>query len=216
MMVAMVTQAPVLVLNGKLEWNTELVRIARQANPLFAADGGANALARLGLRPESVIGDLDSISSSVRAWLGDERLVYRQDQEHTDFEKALEFVFNERHLPRLTVLAAMGNRFDHTVCNLGILARHARGPNLVLRSVHQQVLATSNAIELAARPGETWSFWSFGSDTRLSVAGVRWPIRDHRIGVDINPSISNQATGTMLRIEPHGGTVVACRQLACP
>ncbi|HHQ48210.1 MAG TPA: thiamine pyrophosphokinase, partial [Acidobacteria bacterium] len=71
----------VLVANGPLVWTEELAALAASAEPLLAADGGANSLARLGLTPVAVIGDMDSISEATARWLGTDRLVRREDQD---------------------------------------------------------------------------------------------------------------------------------------
>ena len=116
-----------LVGNAPLVWTPRLASLAATSEPLFAADGGANHLARLGLRPSAVIGDLDSIADSVRTWLGEERMILRPDQERTDLDKAMEHVFDDIGLDRLRVLAALGGRHDHDVGNLGLLARRGLG-----------------------------------------------------------------------------------------
>ncbi|TFG39126.1 MAG: hypothetical protein E4H44_02685, partial [Candidatus Aminicenantes bacterium] len=61
---------PLLVANGPVRWTEALASLAATADPLLAADGGANHLGRIGLRPAVVIGDLDSITPGIRAWLG--------------------------------------------------------------------------------------------------------------------------------------------------
>ena len=99
------TTAAVLVANAPIEWSPKLAAMAAAARPLLAADGGATHLARLGLRPAAVIGDLDSISAETRAWLGEECMVHRPDQDRTDLDKALEYAFENVELERLTVLA---------------------------------------------------------------------------------------------------------------
>lgn len=210
----MAQQTPVLVLNGNLEWTECLADLARDARLLLAADGGANALARLGLRPDAVVGDLDSVDAEARAWIGEERMVHRPDQDATDFEKALAFAFENSGVDRLIVLGALGDRLDHTIGALGTLARQARGPNLMLVSEREHVIATTTPADLDARPGEIWSFWTFDPGVRVTLEGVRWPVTDAPLTVDDRPSISNEATGTRVRILPTGGTVVVCRVLA--
>ena len=146
---------PVLVLNGDLSWTKYLADLVRNAPLLLAADGGANTLARLGVCPDAVVGDLDSINPGTRTWIGDERLVHRPDQQRTDFEKGLAFAFEESGVDRLFVLGALGGRLDHTIGNLGVLARQTLGPDLVLITESERVLATSASLDLEAIPGET-------------------------------------------------------------
>ena len=205
------TGGALLVANAPLKWNPRLARLATSARPLLAADGGANHLARLGLRPAAVIGDLDSISPETRKWLGEDCLVKRPDQNRTDLEKALEYGFDELGIKHLTVLAALGGRIDHDLGNLGLLARLAMGRRLVLESAHQTVLAVTGETSLPASPGETWSFCTFDPSVRVTVEGVRWPLVNASIDVGTRPSISNEAMAEEVRIRTTGGAVVVVR-----
>ena len=204
----------VLVLNGDLKWTEGLEHLVREAPVVLAADGGANALARVGLRPDAVIGDLDSIDADTRSWIGEERLFHRPDQHTTDFEKALVFAFEDSKVERLIVLGALGGRLDHTIGNISVLAREARGSDLLLISEREQVLATTRPIELESNPGETWSFWTFDPKVRVTLKGVRWPVEKTQLTVGDRPSISNEAAGTRVQVVPHGGAVIVYR-LCC-
>ena len=46
----------VVVANGPMRWTPDLVQLAAGAQTLVAADGGANSLADVGLRPELLRG----------------------------------------------------------------------------------------------------------------------------------------------------------------
>lgn len=203
--------AAVLVLNAPFRWTEALTRVVLDAPRCLACDGGANALASIGVRPDTVIGDLDSIAPETRRWVGEDRLVHVTDQETTDFEKALAWTSEP-----LIVLGALGGRLDHTVANLGALAREGRGLDLILLSETERVFATNRPLECPARPGETWSFWTFDPGVRLTLDGVRWPVDDAPLHVGRRPSISNQAASEMIRIQPSGGSVVACTRTAAP
>ncbi|NOZ78792.1 MAG: thiamine diphosphokinase [Acidobacteria bacterium] len=200
---------PVLVANAPLRWTRALAAVAEAGEPLLAADGGANHLARLGLKPQAVIGDFDSIMPGTRAWVGEERLVHRPDQDRTDLEKALTFAFDGLKLDRLTVLAALGGRHDHAAGNLGLLARLCLGLRLVFRGDGFVSFAVTGRHELEASRGETWSFWSFDPRVRVTLDGVRWPVREADLSVAARPSISNVAEGgTVVLLAEHGPVVV--------
>ncbi len=197
--------------NAPLHWHPRLVSLASSAALLLAADGGANHLARLGLRPTAVVGDLDSISPETRAWLGEDSVIDRPDQNRTDLDKALEYAFNELEIRNLTVLAALGGRTDHDLGNLGLLARMALGERLIFEAADETVLAVTAEISLVAKPGEIWSFWTFDPTVRVTVEGVRWPMRDADIAASNRPSISNEAVSDHVRITATGGSVIVMR-----
>ena len=206
--------SPLLVANAPLSWTPRLAALAAAAVPLLAADGGANHLARLGLRPAAVIGDLDSISPETRAWLGEALLVERPDQDRTDLDKALEYAFDDLGVDRLTVLAAVGGRLDHDLGNLGLLARLAMGEKLIFEDAGHRILAVAGEAELVAQPGETWSFWTYDPSVRVTVDGVRWPIEDATVDAGGGPSISNEAVGDLVRVHATRGAVVVMRHFS--
>jgi thiamine pyrophosphokinase len=203
---------PLLVAGAPLNWTPRLAAMAASAAPLLAGDGGADHLARLGLRPAAVIGDLDSISPETRAWLGEESLIERPDQDRTDLDKALEYAFENLGLEHVTVIAALGGRVDHEIGNLGLLARLAMGERLVFEGDNLRILAIDGEAALAAHPGETWSFWTFNPFVRVTVAGVRWPIENAAIDAGGRPSISNETVDDLVRVRATGGAVVVMRK----
>lgn len=202
----------VLVANAPLRWTPRLTALATAADVLLAADGGANHLARIGLRPAAVIGDLDSISGVTRAWIGEAVMIERPDQDRTDLDKALEHAFDDLGLEEVTVLAATGGRVDHDLGNLSLLARLALGKRLIFVGDAHQLLATRSELRLESVPGETWSFWTYDPAVRVSVAGVRWPIEGTSLDASRRPSISNQATAEEIHISASGGSVIAYRE----
>jgi len=208
----MSTSSGLLVANGELRWSRGLAAAAKRAAPLLAADGGANHLARIGLRPDAVIGDLDSIADGVRAWVGEDRMVHRPDQDRTDLDKSLEHAFGELGLDRLTVLGATGGRLDHALGNLGLLARLALGERLVFLGEDQRIVAVEGDDALEAEPGEAWSFFTFSPGVRVTLAGVRWPVTGRALDLAGTPSISNEAVAETITIRAAGGAVVAVRR----
>jgi len=204
---------PLLVANGPFGWTDELASMAAVATPLLAADGGADQLGRIGLRPAAVIGDLDSITPGIRAWLGEDRMVHRPDQNRTDLDKALDFAFDELGLDRLTVLGATGGRLDHAAGNLGLLACRGLGERLVFLADDHRVVAITGEIVLPAVPGETWSFFTFDPEVRVTLEGVRWPVEDRALDLAGRPSISNQAAADEVAIRAGGGAVIVTRWL---
>ena len=204
---------PVVVANAPFQWTAELVELVERADPLLAADGGANRLVRLGLRPVAVVGDLDSLEPATRRYLGEGRLLLRADQDHTDLEKVLHHVFDELGLGRLTVLGAVGGRIDHTQANLGLLARYAAGEALVFRTAGELLVGVQGEAELEAVAGETWSFWTYDPAVRVTLTGVRWPVEGVGLDAGGRPSISNLALSGRVGVAAEGGAVVVMRQL---
>lgn len=94
-----------------------------------AADGGANRLARTApeLTPDAVVGDMDSASPAVLrtfAARGAKILDQHEDQDSTDFEKALRVVIARGGCERVYVLgeaAGVDGRLDHLFATLCVM-----------------------------------------------------------------------------------------------
>lgn len=162
--------------------SARLLRRALTLAPrLVAADGGANRALELGLEPEAVIGDLDSLSAEAAVRLAP-RLHRVAEQVTTDFDKAL------RHIEARFVLAVgfSGGRLDHALAALSTLAAHPRTRCLLLSDSDVSFLAPP---ELALRlaPGSRISLYPL-APVRGWQQGLVWPLEglefrpDGRIG----------------------------------
>lgn len=209
----MVSGKALMVAGAPFRWGRMTAAMASGATILLAADGGANHLARLGLKPMAVIGDLDSINDPTRRWIGEERMVHRPDQNRTDLDKALEYAFDDLGIDRLEVLAALGGRIDHDLGNLGLLARLGMGESLVFKGDDLIALAVRGEACLPAEVGEIWSFWTYDPDVRVTITGVRWPLENAPIDAAGRPSVSNEATEKTVHIRAERGSVVVYRNL---
>ena len=138
----------------------ELDRAAVEAADLLVAvDGGADALARVGLVPSLLVGDLDSISPEALADLrsrGVEVLDLPTAKDETDTEAALRLAI-ERGATRITVFNALGGpRLDHLLGNLLLLTAPWLAPVQVtlVDGLHEAFLAKGDGA-VTGQPGDT-------------------------------------------------------------
>jgi thiamine pyrophosphokinase len=147
-----------------------LARALALAPRLVAADGGADRALAAGQVPELVIGDLDSLSEAARARLGPARLHRIDEQETTDFDKALRSI----EAPFILALGFAGARLDHTLGMFNVLARHPGRRCVALGGSDLCFLATSE-LTLRLEPGTRLSLFPMGDVSGRS-SGLRWPI----------------------------------------
>jgi thiamine pyrophosphokinase len=198
----------VVVANAPLAWSETLVRIVRSAGLVVAADGGANHLARIGVKPEAVVGDLDSITPAVRAWLGEACLVPRPDQATTDLDKALAYVVDERGARTVTVLGATGGRLDHALENLALLARWADRAEVELRDETTRIVAVRAGAVFAVAPGATVSLLPVGRCESVWTEGLRWPLSGEPLDLLTRTGVCNQAVADRVSVRVEGGALL--------
>lgn len=166
----------------------------RLAPHLVAADGGADRAIKLGLLPEAVIGDLDSLSRAARVALQD-RLHRVSEQETTDFDKAL------RHIsaPFVLALGFSGGRADHELAVYNALMRH---PNrvCVILSGSDVIFLAPPRLELELPLKTRFSLFPMG-EVSVESQGLRWPTNGLRFSPDGAIGTSNQTRAARVTLE---------------
>ena len=192
----------VVLAGGELTHQTMPARLASAAcadRLVIAADSGLDLARQLGIDVDLVVGDLDSVSATAlddaRA-RGTEIREFPTDKDATDLELALEAVVASG-VTSIMVLGGAGGRFDHLLGNVGVLAavscRHGIGVEAWLGEAYVAVVRTRWSSSVTA--GATLSVLPWGGDIAVSIAGVRWPLRQHRVELGSTLGLSNEALG---------------------
>ena len=118
-----------LFANGELNHGTMVQRcLARTAQArVICADGGALHAGALGLRPHTIIGDLDSLTTQqVQGFAAAGAVIERHppDKDETDLELAL-LHCAEIGAESVAILGGLGGRFDQTLANILLLTHPA-------------------------------------------------------------------------------------------
>lgn len=161
---------------------------------VVAADGGARHAPAFGRRIDLWVGDGDSLGEDGVAALERSGVPVRRsavDKDETDTELAL-LAAAGAGASRITIVGALGGeRFDHGLANLWLLA-HREVDGLDVRVVDAAVrvrLAGPGRTDLGGRPGDLVSLLPFGGDA----AGVR--TTGLRYALDGEPLASGPSRG---------------------
>ena len=179
---------------------------------LVAVDGGAEALARVGLEPALLVGDLDSISLRTREALeakGVEVVLLPTAKDETDTEAALRLVA-DRGADDVTVYGALGGpRLDHMVGNLLLLS----SPWLAAVRVrmvddwHEAFLVKGDSTFDGER-GDTVSLLPLSPAVKdVWTEGLLYPLRGESLSQSTTRGVSNAMTGAEARVI-HGDGVL--------
>jgi thiamine pyrophosphokinase len=151
---------------GRRDLNLCLAR----APVAVAADGGADRLLRLGVMPQAVIGDFDSISDAARLEIPQQNQFHVPEQSTTDFDKAL----NGIAAPLVLALGFAGARLDHGLAAMHTLVSHP-DRRCILVGPSDLAFAAPARLELSLAPGEPFSLFPMAGVTGRS-EGLEWPI----------------------------------------
>jgi thiamine pyrophosphokinase len=199
-----------IIANGALPDERRVRALVSAADVLICADGGANAARRLGLKPDVILGDFDSIEEETRNHFRTVPQHCLADQESTDLEKALTYAL-ERKARSIDILGASGDRLDHTTGSLGCFRKF--GHRSVLRIVDTvgTVELIANEVTFAATPGERVSLIPLGRCSGVTTTNLRYPLRDDVLELGLREGISNEATAATVTVKVASGTLLLYR-----
>jgi thiamine pyrophosphokinase len=84
--------------------------------PIIGVDGGAGRLKNIGIEPDIITGDFDSIDKKD---FSKSKIIYLPDQSSCDFHKTLEYASQNNLLPSI-ILGMNGGILDHIMQNINI------------------------------------------------------------------------------------------------
>lgn len=191
----------VIFANGELP-DLEAARELLQADDyLIAADGGANHLLKMGILPEIVIGDLDSIDEGTLFDLTSAEVEikqYSEDKDETDIELTLRYAV-ELQPSAILIVGALGGRLDQTLANLSIL----NDPSLPAIDIRiddgveqaffcRAFVAKGGQAEVRGRSGDIVSLIPWHDPVEGVVTdGLRWPLYGETLFSSKSRGISN-------------------------
>ena len=149
--------------------------VARTVDRIVAADGGANIARAIGLRPDIIIGDLDSMTRSTRRHFRDVLTLHVARQDNTDLEKALDYLAADR-VHEVTILGATGNRIDFTLGNFSALWTYAAFMEVRIAGEGWYALPVGRKRTVRARIGTTVSLIPCGSCDGITLRGLEYPL----------------------------------------
>ncbi len=206
----------ILFANGDLNPGTAVDSALRfmPESLCVAVDGGGRHLLALGLTPQVVIGDMDSLSEDDLARFAAQGAAihrYPPAKDETDLELGLHFVA-ESGASWVRIVGAMGDRLDQTLANILLLTLpflQQRDVRLVAGEQTAWVMPPGEYV-LDGAVGDTLSLIPLGGDVSgVATEGLEYPLRDETLVFGPARGISNTFSGPEAVVRLRGGMLLA-------
>lgn len=165
-----------IFLNGELHDPRTVRAAARRAGALICADGGARHAVSLRLRPDYIVGDMDSLPVKLPKSWKNTRYWCDFDPERSDLDKALDFT-RALGARRALIAGALGGGLDHELVNFAALERGAKGLDLCVIDRGAVRLLGPGRHRLALKKGERFSLLA-APRARLSLRGAAFGLKN--------------------------------------
>lgn len=161
---------PIALFGGGDATSDVIDRVRKLTSAVVAADGGANLALDHNIKPDAVIGDFDSVSPDTVAALPDHALHKIEEQDSTDFDKALRRI----SAPLILAVGFTGARLDHQLAAMHTLVARADKRCIVL-SDRELVFVCPPRLSLSLPKQSVFSLFPMGQVEGTS-KGLKWPI----------------------------------------
>lgn len=118
------------------------------ADLLICCDAGLDHAKALGLTPDYIVGDFDSVSQEVLEYYKEKNIPVRQfpvKKDETDMQLGI-YLALEQGATELVLFGGIGSRFDHSLANAHLLL------GLLKKGIRARLVDQNNCVELVDRP----------------------------------------------------------------
>ena len=210
----------IIFANGELPDHTKARSLLRPGDRVICADGGTRHAQTLGIRPDIIIGDLDSAENALVQEFNRDGVdieIYPRDKNETDLELAIHHAI-ELKPKEIVIVAALGGRLDQTLANITLLTdirlaapRSESEPAFDVRLDDgvEEILLCRNRAEVHGRNGDLVSLipWQ-GAVAGIQTTGLKWTLQRETLYPDKTRGISNEMTGNTAAVSIESGQLL--------
>lgn len=209
-----------VILNGEIIDYKSTKEIIQNKNYdyIICADGGANHTYKMGIMPNYILGDLDSVDREVVSYYEENNVIFKKfptKKNETDTELC---IYQARLLnaENIDLYGALGGRIDHMMANINLLdyIRNQGIEAKILSDKEILYIAESEEINIEGNPGDTISVIPIKGDAiGVTLRGLEYPLKDYNMKFGIPIGISNVMLSNSCSIKVNKGTLVVIRNL---
>ena len=191
----------------------KLLEYADAADYISCADAGYEHAKSVGIVPDILVGDFDSLSEKPAEFLRVVKLPVEKDE--TDTLYALRFAFS-KGATKIVLYGGIGSRFDHSYANICLL-HHAmiRDIPMVVTDGTTEVYLTDSQLTLKGKKGQTISIYAFSDICQgVSLRGFYYPLENVLLEKYNIIGTSNLITEDVAEISvSDGNLLIVCNQI---
>ncbi|MCC7116922.1 MAG: thiamine diphosphokinase [Anaerolineales bacterium] len=195
--------------NGELP-NLPAARNILQADDyILCADGGTRHALALGLTPNLIIGDLDSLPVDFNIPTTTQVLKFPTDKNETDLELAIQHTLT-LNPDEAIILGALGGRLDQTLANIALLANFQLATcNLKINDGVEEIFFCRQQVQVRGRSGDIVSLIPWNGEARgVTTENLKWPLRNETLYPQKTRGISNEMLGGEASVKIESGALL--------
>ena len=166
---------------------------------MIVADSGMEFMRRVGLKPDMIIGDFDSVASETLAYFKEQTGIIFKELNPMKDDTDTEFAIRQAiglGAKEITALGATGTRLDHVLGNVALLGIGLQEQvDIQLVDAHNRIRMIDKAISLmkAEQFGNFVSLLPYSGEVKgVTLKGFKYPLENFTMGSFSSLGISNE------------------------
>jgi len=182
---------------------------------VIAADGGLRALESAGIRPDLLMGDLDSLGNHpLPSGIPLEQFPVEKDDTDTGIALAQGYAMGYRDF---ALYGCGGGRTDHLLANLQSMCRYSKrgcSVRLIAKDYDAYALTNGSMVLPMREAGTIVSIFCHGDKAEgVTLRGLYYPLNNYTLTCDHPLGVSNQHTEATAEITVQNGTLLILQRL---
>ncbi|MCT4631715.1 MAG: thiamine diphosphokinase [Firmicutes bacterium] len=181
---------------------------------LIGVDGGTNHIDKLGLVPNVILGDMDSVDKELMngKFRDVEVKTFPTRKDYTDTELAL-FYTEELKADQVVFLGMVGNRFDHTLGNVFLLKKAFQmGLNAFIYTDMHEMYIVDKKASIKGCKGDLLSILPLSETVEgIYLRNLEYPLNNATVKMGEAIGISNVFLGDIAEIEVASGLLIVIK-----
>ena len=166
-----------IVLNGQMPDDHVLVNQIIDSGFIIAVDGSANKLIDLGIIPDVIIGDFDSLQAKR---IKNVKLVETPDQNKTDFRKTLDWCI-EKNILNISIFGISGKSDDHFLANYYTLCDFSEKISWRAFTDFSVISPCTGNREFESFKGQKVSLFCMKGSSTITTKNLEYPLKSYQL-----------------------------------
>lgn len=206
----------IIIANGDLKNPAFYRDLIQNDDFIICVNGGSSHALAIGVRPDLLIGDLDSLPDQDRKNImnaNPELIEYPTEKDKSDLEIALNYAL-DMNPTRIIIFGALGGkRADHAFINppLLSLALWKNIPAVIIDEIHEISLHDKSFV-IEGNSGDILSLFALSEVVRaIKTEGLKFPLNNEDLFFPSTRGLSNELTGSRVSIRFSSGLLLAVK-----
>ena len=200
-----------IISNGIIQDYTFYRPLIAQVDFIICADGGLSHAKKLGVTPDILIGDLDSVPPNLSKQ-GITVAQYAREKDETDTQLAVAYVL-EKGYTDIHMIGSLGGRFDHAFANVALLKMILdKGAKGCIIDEKNEIYLIDKNIQIQGKVGDTVSLLPISEKVEgIATQGLKYALKGAQMVFGIPYGVSNVFTQSQASVSISKGLLLVMK-----